>query len=39
MRWTEGLELFEYVCQENNFAPGLMVGAGESIDRSTAIVP
>ncbi len=37
--WEQGQELFEYVCQENNFAPGLMVGSGESIDRFTPIVP
>jgi hypothetical protein len=25
-RWEAGTELFEYVCQENNFGPQLMVG-------------
>jgi hypothetical protein len=37
--WDAGLELFEYVCQENNFAGNLMVGAQESIDRTSQIVP
>jgi hypothetical protein len=34
-----GTELFEYVCQQSNFAGELMVGAGTSIDRSSPIVP
>lgn len=37
--WDQAQELFEYVCQDNNFAPNLMVGAGESIDRVSPIVP
>ena len=37
--WDQNQELFEYVCQDNNFAPNLMVGAGESIDRVSPIVP
>jgi hypothetical protein len=32
-------ELFEYICQDNNQGAELMVGAGESIDRSSKIVP
>jgi hypothetical protein len=28
--WEEGTDLFEYVCQENNFGPQLMIGLGES---------
>jgi len=39
MRWTEGAELFEYVCQDNNHGPELMIGAGKSVDRSSTIVP
>jgi len=27
--WEEGTDLFEYVCQENNFGPQLMVGVEE----------
>jgi hypothetical protein len=38
-RWTQGSELFEYVCQDNNHGPELMVGAEESVDRSSVIVP
>jgi hypothetical protein len=41
LRWEDGTELFEYVCQQSNYAPNLMVGGGESqsIDRSSMIVP
>jgi hypothetical protein len=39
LRYVPGDELFEYVCQENNFAPQLMVGVLESVDRSSTIVP
>ena len=27
--WEDGTDLFEYVCQENNFGPQLMVGVEE----------
>ena len=39
LRWENGTELFEYVCQQMNYAPTLMVGAGKSVDRTTPIVP
>ena len=39
LRWEAGTELFEYVCQQMNYAPTLMVGAGKSVDRTTPIVP
>jgi hypothetical protein len=40
LQWTAGSELFEYICQENNFGAELMVGtAGSSVDRSSTIVP
>jgi len=32
-------ELFEYVCQDNNMAPVLMIGVLESADRSSPIIP
>jgi hypothetical protein len=32
-------ELFEYICQDNNLGSELMVGAGEFVDRTRAIVP
>jgi hypothetical protein len=45
--WTGGFllgldpdqELFEYVCQDNNQASGLMVGAQNAVDRTSLIVP
>lgn len=39
LRWDRNTELFEYVCQQANYAHELMVGTGSSVDRSTAIVP
>ena len=39
MRWENGTELFEYICQEANYAHDLMVGTLESVDRTTPIIP
>ena len=39
IRWAPGDELFEYVCQDNNFAPELMIGAEKEINRRSQIVP
>jgi hypothetical protein len=39
LRWSAGVELFEYICQQANQADELMVGAGTSVDRSTLIIP
>jgi hypothetical protein len=39
MRWNGAAELFEYVCQDNNFASELLVGQQESVDRTSVIVP
>jgi hypothetical protein len=39
LRWEDGTELFEYMCQQANQAYTLMVGEGTSVDRSTLIVP
>ena len=39
LRWENGTELFEYVCQEANYAGTLMVGKEKSIDRTSNIVP
>jgi hypothetical protein len=39
LRWNPSQELFEYVCQDNNLAPQLMVGASEAIDLRSEIVP
>ncbi|MGH9239599.1 MAG: hypothetical protein ACRD3G_16275 [Vicinamibacterales bacterium] len=37
--WEDNTELFEYVCQEQNYAHELMVGQGTKVDRRTLIVP
>jgi hypothetical protein len=39
MRWGAGTELFEYVCQDNNYAPVLLIGQEEHVDRTSIIVP
>jgi hypothetical protein len=39
MDWIPDRELFEYMCQQSNYAHELMVGTFEKVDRSTAIVP
>jgi len=39
LRWSSGQELFEYVCQDNNHAPELMLGSEKSVDRTSRIVP
>jgi hypothetical protein len=39
LSWDPGLELFEYVCQDNNYAPELMLGSEQSVDRTSRIVP
>ena len=39
LRWENGTELFEYVCQQANYASELMVGGQKSVDRTSIIVP
>jgi hypothetical protein len=39
LRWENGTELFEYICQQENYAHTLMVGEGTKVDRSSPIVP
>ncbi|HYI06624.1 MAG TPA: hypothetical protein VD858_17150 [Reyranella sp.] len=39
LRWEDGTELFEYVCQQQNQAHTLMVGEGTSVDRTSLIIP
>jgi len=39
VRASFGTELFEYVCQQANYAHELMVGTAEKVDRSTTIIP
>jgi hypothetical protein len=40
LRWNDGAEMFEYICQENNLNPELAVTAeGSAIRRSSRITP
>jgi hypothetical protein len=39
MRYSANAELFEFICQDNNLAPELLVGTHEKVDRSSVIVP
>lgn len=39
LQWENGTELFEYVCQEQNYAHELMVGTATHVDRTSPIVP
>jgi hypothetical protein len=39
MRWGAGQEMFEYVCQDNNYAPELLVGQQGTVDRRSQIIP
>ena len=39
LRWEAGTELFEYVCQQANYAHELMVGQQKKVDRTSIIVP
>jgi len=39
MNWTANSDLFEYICQDNNHGPELMIGSQEGVDRSRQFVP
>ncbi len=39
LRWEAGTELFEFQCQQANYAHELMVGQHQQVDRSTLTVP
>jgi hypothetical protein len=40
LNWHEGEELFEYQCQQSNYAPDLMVNdQQQAIGRTSTIVP
>ena len=39
MRFSSNAELFEFVCQDNNFASELLVGTQEFVDRTSIIIP
>lgn len=38
-RWNAGIEPFEYVCQENNYGPQLMIGITGGDVRTSTVVP
>ena len=37
LTWEPNTELFEYVCQQQNYAHELMVGEMKSVDRTTVV--
>ena len=40
LRWNEGAELFEYVCQQNNLNPEMVIGDdGKPISRANGFTP
>ncbi len=39
LRWEPDVELFEYVCQESNYAPDLMLRDDEAVGRTSSFVP
>ena len=39
LRWRPGDELFEYICQQANQGPTLMLGSQESVDNTRFFVP
>lgn len=39
LQWEAGLELFEYICQQANYAHELMLGGFEQVNRTTPTVP
>ena len=39
LRWTPNLETFEYVCQQNNYGPQMMVGVEGGETRTSTVVP
>ena len=39
MRWSPNLDPFEYICQDNNYGPELMLGSQSEIDNTKFFVP
>lgn len=39
LRWSADYELFEYICQQANYASELMLGEFEQVDRTSPTVP
>jgi hypothetical protein len=39
MRWSPNLDPWEYICQDNNFGPELMIGSQTEVDNTKFFVP
>jgi hypothetical protein len=39
LRWTANADLFEYICQDNNHGPELMLGTQAEVDNDNRFVP
>jgi hypothetical protein len=39
LRWSANVELFEYICQDNNTAPDLMMKDGEPLHLNRSFIP
>jgi hypothetical protein len=39
LRWSPDIELFEYICQDNNTAPGLMMKDGQPLHLDLPYIP
>ena len=39
LRWDPNVELFEYMCQQANYAHELMLGLHDAVDRRSPIIP
>jgi len=39
LRWSPNIELFEYICQDNNTAPELMMKDGQPLHLNRSIIP
>jgi hypothetical protein len=39
MRWSPNVDPFEYLCQDNNYGPQLMLGSQSEIDNTKFFVP
>lgn len=39
MRWTPNVDPFEYICQDNNYGPELMIGSQSEVDNTRFFVP
>jgi hypothetical protein len=38
-RWSSGIELFEFICEDNNTAPGLMMNGDAEVEFKNAFTP